>query len=399
MRHASGNDAATVTYQTPRGRNLSDAVMHLLEGFGIGVGMWCMGFAVDLLPGLLRDTPGVLLFAVVGAVTNLTRARPALVILCGLYAAVIVIVSETSLSGALASRWVRADSLPAKVDAVVITSAGVNPNGTLNGAGLDHLLSGLELIRAGIADTLVSSTVGDDFPAGAVSSALDQSRVIALFGGHVAFLRTGLAESTRQEAVASANLLFPMKIIRIALVASPMHTRRACASFEAVGFKVTCVPARSRAPGGGWTPGRWPRDRLTVFGDWVYEILATGMYRRRGWLSQARVTSQHAEKTHRHFTVAQLPHMATAKRLATDRRYASSPSIAITCVIFSGSARGRLREVLSLLPTAYVKSHNSAGSRRDVQTTDNDSGPPSIHSSVLPERTDGSGDRQLSHPA
>jgi len=94
----------------------SAAVMRLLEGFGIGVGMWCMGFAVDLLPGVLRDTPGVLLFAVVGAVTNLTRARIALVILCGLCAAVIVIASETPISGVLASRWVRADSLPAKVD-------------------------------------------------------------------------------------------------------------------------------------------------------------------------------------------------------------------------------------------------------------------------------------------
>lgn len=295
----------------------SAAAMRLLEGFGIGIGMWCMGFAVDLLPGVLRDTPGVLLFAVVGAVTDLTRARIALVILCGLFAAVIVIVSQTNISGALASRWVRADSLATKVDAVVITSAGVNPNGTINGAALDHLLSGLELIRAGIADTLVSTTVVDDFPAGAVSSALDQSRVIALFGGRVTLLRTGVTESTRQEAVASGNLLFPMKIIRIALVASPMHTRRACASFEAVGFKVTCVPARSRAPGGDWTPGRWPRDRLTVFGDWVYEILATGMYRRRGWLGRAGAAAKHAESAHRHFTVAKLPHMATSGPLAT----------------------------------------------------------------------------------
>src|SRR5438105_5219 len=292
MRQAPGHDAMTVTYQTPRGRNLSAAGMRLLEGFGIGVATWCMGFAVDLLPGFLRDTPGVLLFAVVGAVTNLTRARIALVILCGLCAAVIVIVSETPISGALASRWVRADSLPATVDAVVITSAGVNPNGTINGAALDHLLSGLELIRAGIADTLVSTTVVDNFPAGEVSSALDQSRVIALFGGHVTLLRTDFTESTRQEAVVSANLLFPMKMIRIALVASPMHTRRACASFEAVGFKVTCVPARSGAPGGRWRPGRWPRDRLTVLGDWGYALLADGMSRARGGPSEGGRSAQ-----------------------------------------------------------------------------------------------------------
>jgi uncharacterized SAM-binding protein YcdF (DUF218 family) len=309
-----------VTNQTPRGRNLPAVVMRLLEGFGIGVGMWCMGLAVDLLPGFLRDTPGVLLFAVVGAVTSLTRARVALVIVSGLFATVIVIVSQTAISGALASRWVRADSLAAKVDAVVITSAGVNPNGTINGPALDHLLSGLELIRGGIADTLVSTTVVDDFPAGEVSSAVDQDRVIALFGGHVTLLRTGLTESTRQEAVASAKLLVPMKIIRIALVASPMHTRRACASFEAVGFKVICVPARSRMPGGGWKPGRWPLDRLTVFGDWVYEVLATGMYRARGWISQPEVTAKRAESAHRHVIVAQLPHVATGDPSAAYRR-------------------------------------------------------------------------------
>lgn len=305
--------------QTPHGRDLSAVLVRLLEGFGLGVGMWCMGLAVDLLPGILRDTTGVLLFAVVGAVASLAKTRIVLVILCALLAGVIVVVSETSISGALASRWVRADSLPAKVDAVVITSAGVNPNGTINGPALDHLLSGLELVRAGIADTLVSTTVVDEFPAGSVSSGLDQKRVIALFAGRVTFLRTDETESTRQEALASAKLLFPMKIVRIALVASPMHTRRACAAFEAVGFTVTCVPARSRVPGGGWKPGPWPLDRLTVFGDWVYEIVATAMYRSRGWLSE-RNSIQHTESAHRRLIVARPLHTAAAGTLAAYRR-------------------------------------------------------------------------------
>ena len=308
-----------MTFETLRSGNFPRAAMRLLEGFVIGVGMWCMGFAFDLLPGVLGDTPGVLLFAVVATAASLTRARKALVIACGLVAAVVVIVSQTRISGALASRWVRADSLPAKVDAVVVTSAGVNANGTINGEGLDHLLSGLELIRAGIADTLVSTLVVDNFGAGEVSSALDQDRVTAVFGGHITLLRTAESESTREEAVASANLLLPMKITRIVLVASPMHTRRACASFEAVGFKVACAPARSRAPGGGWTPAPWPRDRLTVFGDWVYEIVATSLYRRRGWLRQGAGTAQHVESAHRHFIVAQLPHMVTSVSLPTYR--------------------------------------------------------------------------------
>jgi hypothetical protein len=50
-----------------------------------------------------------------------------------------------------------------------------------------------------------------------------------------------------------------------------------------VGFDVTCVAARSRLPGGA-SPGPWPRDRLTVFGDWVYEVAGTTKYRMKGWL-------------------------------------------------------------------------------------------------------------------
>jgi hypothetical protein len=82
-------------------------------------------------------------------------------------------------------------------------------------------------------------------------------------------------------------LLIPQGIRRIAVVAAPLQTRRACSAFEAVGFSVTCIPALSRSPGGG-IPGYWPRDRLTLFGDWVYEVLGTAKYRARGWLATPR---------------------------------------------------------------------------------------------------------------
>jgi uncharacterized SAM-binding protein YcdF (DUF218 family) len=140
------------------------------------------------------------------------------------------------------------------------------------------------MVREGKASALVTTTVEQKFPGKLVSSAVDQARIMALAGSQVRWLRTVPTGSTRDEAVRSAELLMPLGIRRIAVVAAPMHTRRACATFEAVGFMVTCVPSVVRSPGGA-NPGPWPADRLHVFGDWVYEVLATLKYRTAGWLN------------------------------------------------------------------------------------------------------------------
>ncbi|MEP6551569.1 MAG: hypothetical protein ABJB95_10315, partial [Gemmatimonadales bacterium] len=68
----------------------------------------------------------------------------------------------------------------------------------------------------------------------------------------------------------------------LAVVSSPMHSRRACATFEAVGFKVICVPAAVR--GSGLYSAANAGDRLRAFRSWLYETFATDTYRRRGWI-------------------------------------------------------------------------------------------------------------------
>ena len=257
-----------------------------LEGGAIGIAGWCILFAFHLLPGFLADTPGVLLFAIVGATLNLTRFRQALIVLLISGGVLVLVVADTPISSVLASRWVRADGIPkGMLSAVIVTSAGVNPNGTMSSEALDHFLAGLELIHDGRSDVLLSTTVEEEFPDGAVTSAADQSRIVALFFKPLTWLHTSPGKSTREEAIKSAALLLPLGITRVAVVSAPMHTRRACATFEAVGFTVTCIPARARKAGGGWKPGPWPEDRLTVFGDWVYEVVATAEYHARGWLS------------------------------------------------------------------------------------------------------------------
>lgn len=213
-----------------------------------------------------------------------SRFRRGLAIVLVLAAAMVVVVTQTSLSNALAARWVREDQFPdSGVSAVVALSGGLNPNRTINSEALDHLINGLELVRERKANMLVTTTVEERFPTGVVKSTIDQSRIISLFGGDTKWISTSEVKSTREEALRSAELLLPTGMRRIAVVAAPMHTRRACSAFEAVGFEVTCVPARTRSAGGR-DPGPWPADRLKVFGDWVYEVAATTRYRARGWL-------------------------------------------------------------------------------------------------------------------
>lgn len=265
-------------------------VAWIVEGGAIGVALWCILFAFQLLPGILADTPGVLLFGTAGALAQASRFRRGLLVILIVAAVVVIVVTETSLSNVIASKWVREDQLPDMgVSAVVVLSAGLNQNGTINSEGLDHLIDGLELLRARRAKVLVTTTVEEPFPTGLVKSTLDQARIVSLFGADSQWIRTAAGKSTRDEALHSAQLLLPQGMRQIAVVASPMHTRRACSAFEAVGFEVSCVPARIRSPGGR-DPGPWPADRLKVFGDWVYELAATGMYRAQGWLGSSRMS-------------------------------------------------------------------------------------------------------------
>ncbi len=278
-------------------RELTDSIRRLpiargVEGATIGIALWCILYAFQLLPGIAADTPGVVLFGIAGLVLRISQFGPILAGVLVAAAAAVFVVTETSISNVLASRWVRADQFPdSGVQAVVVLSAGLNANGTINGPGLDHLLSGLELIRAGKAKLLVTTTVRQQFPAAFLTSEADQARIVGLSGALSQWERVAPGKSTRDEAVNSARSLIPRGIKHVAVVADPLHTRRACGAFEAVGFGVVCVPARARSPGAA-DPGPWPADRLTVFGDWVYEVLATAQYRARGWLTTDRAVLQ-----------------------------------------------------------------------------------------------------------
>ena len=255
----------------------------IAEGAAIGVGLWCIAFSFQLLPGITADTWGVILFAIGGAVLDIFLRR-LLLLFAFTAVGVVLLVTQSSLSNVLAEWWVRSDDLPTKpVDAAVVLSAAVNQNNTMSSDALDGLLSGLQLVKEGRANVLVTTSVQERFPRSLVSSVADQSRIVSLVGSPPRWFRIAPTRSTREEAVKTAALLLPTGRRRIAVVTAPMHTRRACASFEAVGFSVTCTPTLSRAPGGA-DPAPWPTDRMHVFGEWVYEALATLKYRSAGWI-------------------------------------------------------------------------------------------------------------------
>ena len=248
------------------------------------VAIWCIGTLFGLVPGALTDTTALLAIAAVGGGLGVTRFRSALAALLGIASATLLVVCVTPASEAIASRWVRDDSLPrAGVDAVVALSAGLNPDSSVSGEALDHLLLAAELVRSGLAPILVTTTTVERYPPGPIASTLDQARIVRLIGPGFKWLQTSITTSTHDEATASWKVLKPIGARRIAIVASPVHTRRACATFEAVGFTVTCIASRNRDPN-EQILSQGPRDRIAIFGAWIYELAAFAKYRLHGWL-------------------------------------------------------------------------------------------------------------------
>ena len=253
-----------------------------------------MGALLGTLAGLLSVELGfslssgiqshvvVLAWLLFGAAAGLAgRGRLVVVADAILVAAYLVIAYSPAVSHDIPP-WVRIDSLPPIADAIVVLSSNVQSDSALDGAGLERLLTGVELLDRGIAPRIVTSRVAELYRPGMISTDSDQQRILTL--GH-ATRRWDVVDSvysTRDEALHSAKLLLPQGARSIILVTSPMHTRRACATFEAVGFKVTCRPAREHNEI-TWHP-QTPGQQLAAIRYYLYERLGMIKYRHKGWL-------------------------------------------------------------------------------------------------------------------
>lgn len=259
-----------------------DRVAKLLLGALLGVLAghlaWNAGIVVgDRISAAMSDVVGLC----VGLVLAGVGWVGALMIVDAVLLVASFVVAFTPLAGALATRWVLNAAQVPKVDAVVVLSSSMASDTTLNAQATERLISALELIHAGKAPRLVTTRAmarihGKDLPTDA-----DQTRLISLVGVP-RWDVVGVVHTTRDEAVQSAKLLLPAGARRIALVTSPMHTRRACATFARVGFDVTCVAAREREFS-TWHPGG-SSERVRSFRDYVYERLGMLKYHLEGWV-------------------------------------------------------------------------------------------------------------------
>lgn len=195
------------------------------------------------------------------------------------------VISSTPLMSHLAGRWVRADSLPASAEAIVVLSANVNSGGMLNMAGLQRLLTGIELYQRGIAPRVFTTEVRAEYGGMIRSSVDDQRRLLQLGRAVGAWTSLASTSNTHDEAIKSAEQL-PGSGHRVVVVTSPMHTRRACATFERVGFEVSCTPSREQQYV-TWHP-LTSADRLAAFREYAYEQLGMLKYRMKGWVNQPR---------------------------------------------------------------------------------------------------------------
>jgi uncharacterized SAM-binding protein YcdF (DUF218 family) len=248
---------------------------------GAIVGTLCAVVAHVLGVQQLLRRPDLVLYipvALLGAVLGNTRLRPLLLIAGGILALICIAVAYTPFVSAVARPLIRRDSIPPRVDAIAVLSAGITPDGMMRPETLERLLSGVTLARQGLAPVMLVSMERTNRG----SDSADLQSVISLSGEGTRTILVDSVTTTRIEALRMKAIAQGNGWQTLAVVTSPLHTRRACATFEAVGFRVVCVPATVR--GSGLIRGSIAEDRLRDFRSWLYETFATDSYRRRGWI-------------------------------------------------------------------------------------------------------------------
>jgi uncharacterized SAM-binding protein YcdF (DUF218 family) len=196
-----------------------------------------------------------------------------------------VVVIVTPVTGPLAMSLVRRDTVPAgqarSADAVIVLGASVSEAGLLSEEGVDRMVTGMALMREGLAPVLVLSRPAEALRFGSRPDA-DWRRLLALLPEMPRVEVLDSTETTRDEAVHLRRLAAGRGWKTIYVVTSPLHTRRACASFERVGFTVRCVPSESRDFALPVSHNTF--ERLGAFAMWLHEVVGWRVYRWRGWV-------------------------------------------------------------------------------------------------------------------
>jgi uncharacterized SAM-binding protein YcdF (DUF218 family) len=224
-----------------------------------------------------------ILAIVVGALLGARVSARRVAIGTGIVAALVYVFGFTSVMRQPVHSLIRRDSIPTeRLDAVIVLSSLVSADSLLDPSAVERLLTGLALFRDNGARLLVTTRSAVSESDHRLESDTDRRRLIDLAADTGRWHSVGPVSSTRDEAVRTAALLLPLEQKRVAVVTSPLHTRRACRTFEKVGFQVTCVPADERL----YTVYTFNSSttRLHATADWLYEQLAMLKYRLHGWI-------------------------------------------------------------------------------------------------------------------
>ncbi len=239
------------------------------------------GLGVPALLGV--SFPALLPVAlVVGAAVGLTRFRRLVDWAAGSLVVLILVVAFTPLLAPRVRALVQRDAIPTTgVDAVVVLSAAVSGDSLLSPEGAARLLYGVELLRAGVATTLITTRVRHRHGDRTITSDADQGRLIRLAPDSVRWLVVDSAATTHEEAVRVAALAEREGVRHVIVATSALHTRRACAAFRRAGLTVTCAAAPSRPV--AVQSMATASDRLAAFGPWLYETVGWWWYGVKGW--------------------------------------------------------------------------------------------------------------------
>lgn len=251
-------------------------------GNGLAVGAAAALLARDLdLPTLASywgdRSPLVIAAAGVLALLWTTRLRPvvaAMAVGLGL-AWIVVVLSPLTLW--MARELPRRDA-PRPADAAFVLASRIQKDGELTSTAMSRLVHALELLGEGKAPRLLLSELPPPYAAYAPAA----RALMTHLGLKHELLTVGPVRSTRDEAVAVSRLFRERGWRRVLLVTSPVHTRRAAATFEREGLEVVSSPATETL----FDLERLdePDDRLFAFGALLHERVGLQLYRFRGWM-------------------------------------------------------------------------------------------------------------------
>jgi uncharacterized SAM-binding protein YcdF (DUF218 family) len=177
---------------------------------------------------------------------------------------------------------VQHDELPSQpADAIVVLSAALTRDGVLTAAGVERLLHGVALLDQAVAPAVVTTRIRREARGDTLVSDGAQARLLSLAPDSVQWFIVDSVASTHDEAVRIAELARREGWTSVVVVTSPLHSKRACATFRHTGLQVSCSPALSSELAIVHLDSAG--DRWRALAPWLHEVVGWWWYGRRGW--------------------------------------------------------------------------------------------------------------------